>query len=106
MFAILQEARPSPERLDAQLRHLIQAYSSGHQSVLDELRDMNSTLKDLKSIMKEGFGEFKKWREHSETATSKRAADDIKPEDLFEFPDDEDYEDLNQLAQQYGAYQK
>lgn len=88
---------------------MIQANSNGLQSVLEELKDMKITvqseLKDIKVVVQDALSEFKKWHEKTEAVTSKGVTEDIKSEDLFEFPDEEDY-DISQLTQQYNAYQR
>lgn len=112
----MQEARPSPERLDAQLRHLVLSYGSGLQSVIEEIREIKTELRDLKLIIQSSLTEFKAWNEQAADTHSKgtaaaaaaaAAAGEIKPDDFFEFPNEEDFaDDINQLTQQYANYPK
>lgn len=104
----MQEVRPSPERLDAQLRHLVQANSNGLQAIVEQLKEIKSVMqiemKDLGCVTRDLLAEMKRWNDKLESL-AKREVDTIKPEELFNL-EEEDYEDLSQLSQAYNPYQK
>lgn len=62
---------------------------------------MQIELKDLGCVTRDLLAEMKKLN-HRLEATKK---DSMKPEELFDFRE-EDYEDFNQISQQYLPYQK
>jgi E3 SUMO-protein ligase RanBP2 len=98
------EARPSPERLDAQLRHLVQAFNNGIHSLVEQNQNIIQELKDLKTIVQD---ELKKLSSKVEAAAaSKQAVYDLKEEDLYAFPDDypEELSQLNQSLPQFPPY--
>ncbi|KAK6642589.1 hypothetical protein RUM43_004091 [Polyplax serrata] len=101
------EARPSPERLDAQLRYLVQANTSGLQTVVEQLKELKSIiqieLKDLGCVTRDLLAEMKRYNDKVET-TCRREIESLKPEELFNLGE-EDYEELNQLSQSYPPYQ-
>ncbi|XP_069676446.1 E3 SUMO-protein ligase RanBP2 isoform X2 [Periplaneta americana] len=119
------EARPSPERLDAQIRHLVHSKDTAIQTILEQiktlleqskavvdgLRENKLVLEEMKNQIQELRKDTMKLR-RGQTGlgqTNMNAADLSQvcdpEEDLYVF-DDEDYtEDVNLAAAQLGQYQ-
>ncbi|PSN43549.1 hypothetical protein C0J52_03693 [Blattella germanica] len=117
------EARPSPERLDAQIRHLVHSKDTIMQTLIEQtkvmleqnkamvegLRENKLYLEEIKNLIQELRKDTAKNRRQGLGGQSNLNADLSQvcdpEEDLYVF-DDEDYsEDVNLAAAQLGQYQ-
>ncbi|XP_015115458.1 E3 SUMO-protein ligase RanBP2 [Diachasma alloeum] len=94
------EARPSPERLDAQIRQLVYAKDHVSQTILEQnksilesmknLVDSNKQVREMIEELKREFSEFRK-ESHS---SQKRTTRSTNPEDDY-YAGEDDYSEMN-----------
>uniref|UniRef100_A0A0C9REL7 RANBP2 protein n=1 Tax=Fopius arisanus TaxID=64838 RepID=A0A0C9REL7_9HYME len=98
---IQMEARPSPERLDAQIRQLVYAKDHVSQTIIEQnkslletvksLVDSNKLLKEMVEDLKKDFADFRK---ESQNSNQKRTNRSTNVEDDY-YPIEDDYSEMN-----------
>jgi len=105
------EARPSPERLDAQIRQIMQSRDNEIQEMMEQMKNMMTQMKTLTEKMdnltKEVVESRKENQKHQQQQQQQRVQQQqninpaVDPEDFYVLDDDE-YVDLNYQNQPTG----
>ncbi|KYM98884.1 E3 SUMO-protein ligase RanBP2, partial [Cyphomyrmex costatus] len=101
------EARPSPERLDAQIRQIMQSRDNEIQEMMEQMKNMMIQMKTLTEKMddlkKEVVESRKENQKHQQQRVHQQQSANpaVDPEDLYVLDDDE-YVDLNYQNQPTG----
>lgn len=104
------EVRPSPERLDAQIRQIMQSRDSEMQELVEQMKGMMTQIKSLNekvdNLTKEVVESRKESQKHQQQQQQQRAHQQqqniglsVEPDDFYVFDDDE-YGDLNAYPNQ------
>jgi len=102
------EARPSPERLDAQIRQIMQSRDSEMQELTEQMKGMMLQMKTLTDKVDTLTKEVVELRKETQKQQQQRAhqqqqnVNPVEPDDFYVFDDDE-YNDLTTYPNQSTA---
>ncbi|XP_029155568.1 E3 SUMO-protein ligase RanBP2 [Nylanderia fulva] len=104
------EARPSPERLDAQIRQIMQSWDNEMQELMEQMKSMTTQMKTLNdkvdTLTKEVMESRKENQKQQQQQQQQRIQQNVvnppvDPDDFYVFDDDE-YADLGYQNQPTG----
>lgn len=103
------EARPSPERLDAQIRQIVQSRDNEMQELMEQMKNMTTQIKTLNekvdTLTKEVVESRKENQKQQQQQQQQRVQQNVNPAvepDDFYVLDDDEYADLSYQNQPTG----
>lgn len=103
------EARPSPERLDAQIRQIMQSWDNEMQELMEQMKNMTTQVKTLndkvdtltKEVMESRKENQKQQQQQQQQRIQQNVNPPVDPDDFYVLDDDE-YADLGYQNQPTG----
>lgn len=108
-FLFLQESKPSLERIDAHLRHLVEANKNElreikaviQKGLINEVKLARNEIKDLRVVFHEILSEFKKLNRNKNGVPLMK-----RDSELLDYVQGDNSENIPQMSHQYPNYQR